>query len=170
MSLPQQRRKSRSMLVTQVTELSKSRSKVYIDQEFAFVLYKGELRLYHIKEGQQLSEEDHRTIMQEVLPKRAKLRAMNLLQGREYTTAQLRTKLQQGFYPAEIIEQAIAMWRAFIISMICDMPWIILLITRTAAASGGSNRICRARESRQLPWNRPGRSGGRRAESRTNRV
>lgn len=37
------------MLVTQVTELSKSRSKVYIDQEFAFVLYKGELRLYHIK-------------------------------------------------------------------------------------------------------------------------
>ena len=96
------------MLVPQVTELSKSRSKVYIDQEFAFVLYKGELRLYHIKEGQQLSEEDYRTIMQEVLPKRAKLRAMNLLQGREYTTAQLRTKLQQGFYPAEIIEQAIA--------------------------------------------------------------
>jgi hypothetical protein len=152
------------MRVTQVTELSKSRSKVYIDQEFAFVLYKGELRLYHIKEGQQLSEEDYRTIMQEVLPKRAKLRAMNLLQGREYTTAQLRTKLQQGFYPAEIIEQA------FIISMICDMPWIILLITRTAAAGGGLNRICRARESRQLPWKRPGRSGGRRAESRTNRV
>ena len=45
--------------------------------------------------------------MQEVLPKRAKLRAMNLLQGREYTTAQLRTKLQQGYYPTEIIEQAI---------------------------------------------------------------
>ena len=42
------------MLVTQVTELSKSRSKVYIDQEFAFVLYKGELRLYHIKEGEEL--------------------------------------------------------------------------------------------------------------------
>ena len=45
--------------------------------------------------------------MQEVLPKRAKLRAMNLLQGREYTTSQLRTKLQQGYYPPEIIEQAI---------------------------------------------------------------
>lgn len=51
------------MLVTQVTELSKSRSKVYIDQEFAFVLYKGELRLYHIKEGEPLKEEDYRTIM-----------------------------------------------------------------------------------------------------------
>ena len=95
------------MLVTQITELSKSRSKVYIDQEFAFVLYKGELRLYHIKEGELLKEEDYRTIMEEVLPKRAKLRAMNLLQGREYTTSQLRTKLQQGFYPPKIIEQAI---------------------------------------------------------------
>lgn len=95
------------MLVTQVTELSKSRSKVYIDQEFAFVLYKGELRLYHIKESEELRPEDYRTIMQEVLPKRAKLRAMNLLQGREYTTSQLRTKLQQGYYPPEIIEQAI---------------------------------------------------------------
>ena len=95
------------MLVTQITELSKSRSKVYIDQEFAFVLYKGELRLYHIKEGEPLKEEDYRTIMEDVLPKRAKLRAMNLLQGREYTTSQLRTKLQQGFYPPKIIEQAI---------------------------------------------------------------
>ena len=95
------------MLVTQVTELSKSRSKVYIDQKFAFVLYKGELRLYHIKEGEPLKEEDYRAIMEEVLPKRAKLRAMNLLQGREYTTSQLRTKLQQGFYPPKIIEQAI---------------------------------------------------------------
>ena len=95
------------MLVTQITELSKSRSKVYIDQEFAFVLYKGELCLYHIKEGELLKEDDYRTIMEEVLPKRAKLRAMNLLQGREYTTSQLRTKLQQGFYPPKIIEQAI---------------------------------------------------------------
>lgn len=95
------------MLVTRVTELSKSRSKVYIDQEFAFVLYKAELRLYHIKEGEPLKEEDYRTIMGEVLPKRAKLRAMNLLQGREYTTSQLRTKLLQGFYPPKIIEQAI---------------------------------------------------------------
>ena len=127
MSLPQQRRKSRSMRVTQVTELSKSRSKVYIDQEFAFVLYKGELRLYHIKEGQQLSEEDYRTIMQEVLPKRAKLRAMNLLQGRESTTAQLRTKLQQGFYPAEIIEQAIAYVAGF--HYIDDLRYAVDYIT-----------------------------------------
>ncbi len=115
------------MLVSQVTELSKSRSKVYIDQEFAFVLYKGELRLYHIKEGEEIRPEDYHTILQEVLPKRAKLRAMNLLQGREYTTAQLRTKLQQGYYPTEVIEQAIAYVASF--HYIDDLRYAVDYIT-----------------------------------------
>ncbi|MCR5754268.1 MAG: recombination regulator RecX [Acetatifactor sp.] len=95
------------MRVTQIVELSKSRSKVYIEQEFAFVLYKGELRMYHIHEGEEIKEEDYQTIMQELLPKRAKLRAMNLLTKRDYTTAQLKQKLMDGFYPKEIIEQAL---------------------------------------------------------------
>lgn len=96
------------MKVTQIVELSKSRSKVYIEQEFAFVLYKGELRLYKIREGEEIDEKDYQMIMKEVLPKRAKLRAMNLLKSREYTTASLRTKLKQGLYPDEIIEEALA--------------------------------------------------------------
>ena len=95
------------MRVTQITELSKSRSKVFIDQEFAFVLYKGEFHLYHVREGEEIAEEDYRIIMEEVLPKRAKLRAMNLLKTREYTTAQLRAKLRQGLYPDSVIEQAL---------------------------------------------------------------
>ena len=95
------------MRITQITELSKSRSKVFIDQEFAFVLYKGEFRLYHVREGEEIAEEDYRIIMEEVLPKRAKLRAMNLLKTREYTTAQLRAKLRQGLYPDSVIEQAL---------------------------------------------------------------
>lgn len=95
------------MRVTQIVELSKSRSKVYIEQEFAFVLYKGELRLYHVREGEEISREAYHTIMTEVLPKRAKLRAMNLLQSREYTTFQLRSKLKQGFYPETVIEEAL---------------------------------------------------------------
>ena len=101
------------MLVTRVEELNKTRSKVYIEQEFAFVLYKGELRLYHVREGEELTQESYDTIMTEVLPKRAKLRAMNLLLKREYTTAQLRDKLKQGFYPAEVIEEALVYVASF---------------------------------------------------------
>lgn len=95
------------MKVTQLVELSKSRSKVYLDEEFAFVLYKGELRLYHVREGEELSQEDYSKILLEVLPKRAKLRAMNLLMGREYTREELRRKLAGGCYPEQIIEDAL---------------------------------------------------------------
>lgn len=95
------------MQVTRIEELSKSRCKVYLDQELAFILYKGELRSFQVKEGRPFSEEAYRTIMEEVLPKRAKLRCMNLLMSRGYTVQQLKDKLRQGFYPEEIIEKAV---------------------------------------------------------------
>lgn len=95
------------MKITAIEELSKARSRVWIDGKFAFVLYKGELRLYRIREGEEITEETLKTIRQEVLPKRAKLRAMNLLKSREYTTKQLHDKLKQGGYPEDIITQAL---------------------------------------------------------------
>lgn len=96
------------MLVTQIAEISKSRYRVYLDEQFAFVLYKGELHKFHIKENQELSEEVYQQIMTQILPKRAKLRSMNLLQSKDYTRKQLEDKLKQGEYPEECIEEAIA--------------------------------------------------------------
>ena len=101
------------MIVTQITELTKSRSKVYIDQEFAFVLYKGELRLYHVAEGKEITQKDYEEITKVVLPKRAKLRAMNLLQKRAYTEKQLADKLKEGGYPEEIAEIAMEYVKSF---------------------------------------------------------
>ncbi len=99
--------KRRLMTVTGMKELTKSRIRIEIDGAFAFVLYKGELRVYEIKEGEELSEENYQKILTEVLPKRAKLRAMNLLKSRAYTAFQLREKLEAGGYPEKIIEDAI---------------------------------------------------------------
>ncbi|MBQ7775782.1 MAG: regulatory protein RecX [Lachnospiraceae bacterium] len=115
------------MIVTQITELSKSRSKVYIDQEFAFVLYKGELRLYHIAEGKEIEQKDYEEIMGVVLPKRAKLRAMNLLQKRSYTEKQLTDKLKEGGYPTVIIEEAIHYVKSF--HYVDDLQYAIDYIT-----------------------------------------
>ena len=95
------------MIITKITEITKSRVKVEIDSEFAFVLYKGELHIYGIKEGQELTEASYSEIMNTLLPKRAKLRAMNLLKGRSYTTAQLKEKLDAGGYPPQIVKEAI---------------------------------------------------------------
>ncbi len=101
------------MVVTQIGEVSKSRCKVYIDQEFAFVLYKGELRLYQLAEGKEITQRTYDELVNVVLPKRAKLRAMNLLQKRSYTEKQLRDKLKEGLYPEKIMDAAIEYVKSF---------------------------------------------------------
>lgn len=94
------------MTVTRIEEISRSRSKVFTDDGFAFVLYKGELRLYGIAAGEEISQEVYHSI-EEMLTKRAKLRAMNLLKSREYTVKQLRDKLKEGGYPEEAAKTAL---------------------------------------------------------------
>lgn len=96
------------MIVTRITELDKKRCKIYIDEQFAFVLYKGELRLYHILEGEVITREHYEQIVCTLLPARAKRRAMNLLQCRDYTEKRLRDKLYEGGYPQETIDEAVA--------------------------------------------------------------
>ncbi len=96
------------MKVTRIEALSSNRSRVYLEDASAFVLYKGELRRFRVREGEELAEQDCRRILGEVLPRRAKLRAMGLLQKREYTVEELRRKLKQGFYPEDVIEEALS--------------------------------------------------------------
>lgn len=96
------------MTVTRLTALGKGRYKVYIEDRPAFVLYRGELNRLGIREGEEITEGNLREIQEEILPLRAKKRAMNLLQKREYTTAALREKLRDGEYPEACVEEAVA--------------------------------------------------------------
>lgn len=96
------------MLVTQITELGKGRYHVTMEDGSGFSIYRGEMRKYHIREGEELSEEEYRQFAEEVLLKRARLRCMNLLQSKDYTRRQLEDKLRQGEYPQECIDDAIA--------------------------------------------------------------
>lgn len=96
------------MIITGIQEVTKAKVKVFIDSEFAFVLYKGELRTYGICEERELSEETYRVIVDEVLTKRAKLRCMYLLKSRDYTKHGLMEKLRKEYYSEDIIEKALA--------------------------------------------------------------
>ena len=95
------------MTVTGIEEINHKKVRIFIDNEFAFVLYKGELRLYQIKEGKEIGNEEYLEITEKLLPRRAKLRSMNLLKARAYTEKQLHDKLLQGEYPEETIHEAI---------------------------------------------------------------
>ena len=91
----------------------RGRARVYLDGAFAFVLYKAELREFGIAEGATLSGELYAKITEEVLPARAKKRAMRLLEKRPYTERALRDKLADGEYPAEAVDAAIAYVKSY---------------------------------------------------------
>ncbi len=95
------------MIVTEIVEFDKKRSKIFIDGEFLFLLYKGELRDYGIKKDSPLSDETYNEITEELLPKRAIKRAMNLLLKKDYTESKLREKLSEGMYPQNAIDVAV---------------------------------------------------------------
>lgn len=95
------------MLVTRVEPVTKSRSRVYVDEQLAFILYKGELSRYKIKENTEITREVYDEIIREVLVKRSRLRCMNLLKSMDRTEHQLCEKLRHGGYPEEVIRQAI---------------------------------------------------------------
>lgn len=95
------------MTVTGITEVSKSRSRIEIDHQFAFVLYKGELRLYGVVLGQEITKDNYEKIVTEVLQKRAKLRAMNLLVKKDYTENGIRRKLAEGYYNSAQIDATV---------------------------------------------------------------
>jgi len=99
--------------VTGIEPYSKTKYKVSLDGKFAFVLYKGELSRFHIRKGEELSEETQQKIYSDVLLKRAKLRALHLLSDMDRTENALREKLRLGLYPQEIIDAAVEYVRSF---------------------------------------------------------
>jgi regulatory protein len=95
------------MTVTKIELLQKGKYRVYLNDEFAFILYKGELKKYHLDVDKVLSEEQYQMILDGTLLKRAKLRAMHLLKDMDRTEQQLTNKLKDNGYPTEVIEAAI---------------------------------------------------------------
>ena len=100
-------------IVTKIEEYDKKRCKIYIDEEFAFLLYKGEVSEHEIIQGKIITEHIYSRIIEEVLSKRAKKRCLNLLEKKNYTEYKLREKLREGLYPAEIEDEAIAYVKSF---------------------------------------------------------
>lgn len=101
------------MIVTKIEPCTKTKFKIYIDETFKFVLYKGEVSRFGIRIGEEIPPETEEKIRTEVLLKRAKLRAMHLLEDMDRTESALREKLRQGLYPSDVTEAAIEYVKSF---------------------------------------------------------
>lgn len=99
--------------VDKVEGISGGRCLVSLEDGRSFPLYKKELEQFGICEGEELTPEHEEEIFRELLPKRAKLCAMNYLQHMDRTERQLYRKLGELSYPEEIAEQAVAYVRSF---------------------------------------------------------
>lgn len=95
------------LIVTSIKELTKKRRLVYINYEPAFAVYTAELRKFGIKENEAVNKETFDTLVDEVLLKRATIRAMALLKNKDYTRKGLEDKLKEGYYPDRCIEHAL---------------------------------------------------------------
>lgn len=101
------------MRIVEIVPVTKTKYRVVTDEQLAFMLYKGELSRYRLKENGELSAEIFQEIFREILVKRAKLRAMHLLTRMDYTEAELEKKLMKGEYTPQAVKIAMDYVRSY---------------------------------------------------------
>ena len=102
-----------TVTMTEPYAKGKGRVSVFLNDRFAFVLYKGELSQYGLEIGSIVDDELYNRILVETLIPRARKRAMNLLRTIDRTEADVRRKLSDGGYPAEAVDAAIEYLRSY---------------------------------------------------------
>lgn len=95
------------MIITAIEPGENKKYKIYLNDELAFELYKSEIKACNLVKGMELEEELHNRILHEIVGKRAKKRAMHILEKRDKTEQQLRDKLLENRYPIQVVETAI---------------------------------------------------------------
>lgn len=101
------------MQIVEITEMSRGRIRIRLENGTIFPLYRKEAAVFNISEGSELEVTAWDEICKTILQKRARKRAMYLLQKMDRTEKQLREKLVQSEYPEEIVEDAIAYVRFY---------------------------------------------------------
>lgn len=101
------------IVITKWESSGNKKIRITFDTGVSCLLYKGEARRFCLAPEGSVSKNDYEQIMHEVLGKRAKKRALHLLEQMDRTEAGLREKLETGGYPAECIEEAISYVKRF---------------------------------------------------------
>ncbi len=101
------------MRVTQIEKLGNGKIKFYFENCDSLILYYSETRSCEIEEGSYISYEIYEHLLKDVVGKRAKKRALYLLEQMDRTEQQLREKLISSGYPIVCVDEAIAYVKSF---------------------------------------------------------
>ena len=78
-----------------------------------FVLYKSELVSCKVKDGEEISDEQVEVILKGIILKRAKQKALSLLQSMDRTKSELRERLLRQDFPEKIADEAVRYVESF---------------------------------------------------------
>lgn len=95
------------MIITKLEEYEKGKIKVYIDEEYRFILYNKDLKCNHIEEQGSISEAVYEDIRINTVLRRAKQKAMAILKFMDRTEQELINKLKMADYTEDIISEVI---------------------------------------------------------------
>ncbi len=96
-----------------IEKLDKGKYTLYFENGAKGWVYGYEIRGMHLQEGQFLSQKEYQCIFKDIIGKRAKKRALHLLEKMDRTESQLREKLLNSNYPAECVDEAIIYVKKF---------------------------------------------------------
>lgn len=101
------------VVITAIGQPSKEKRRLQLDNGEIWILYPGEVRSLHLSEGMVLTEQQYIQIHRDVIGKRAKKRAMHLLERMDRSERELRRKLAESEYPEDLIDEAVAYVKSY---------------------------------------------------------
>ena len=104
---------SNVILLSGIEKLDKGKYQLKFENGLNCQVYGYEIRGLKLAEDTYITEEQYQFILKEIVGKRAKKRAMHLLEKMDRTEQQLREKLMLSNYPEECIEAAIAYVKSY---------------------------------------------------------
>lgn len=101
------------ILVRKIETTGKGRYRVTFDTGVTCLLYRKEISGFSIEENAAIEEQQYQKLLEDVVGKRAKKRALYLLEQMDRTEQQLRDKLLANEYPKSCIDGAIEYVKGF---------------------------------------------------------
>lgn len=126
------------MLITKIESGKNKRYRVFGDDTFLFALYKNELKRYQIEENAMIEDSVISSILGEIIYKRAKERALYLLEKRPLTVSALRDKLRYNDYPEAVVEKVLVFLEQY--HYLDDMDYV-RMYTRTYSNKKSKKQI-----------------------------
>lgn len=107
------------MVITDIQEVNIGRStrkkacKIYIDDNYAFLLKEQDLIHYQLSIGTEITLDFYETIIENTEYPMAKQKALNLIKHSDKTEQEIYYRLKEEYYPDEIIERVVGYLKSY---------------------------------------------------------